>query len=184
MKQILSHVLVVVVLLIALHVIHHPTVVADTDDDLKPLITTSELIVGQNRFAFGLIKGNKLLERAAVRVRIYSIDGPEPRLVAETNAAYRAIGSMSGVDNVHRHEDGTTHEHGTGSDVRGLYTTHVTFAGPEDWGVEIEEWRLTSEPWIFIVDSRGIISAKFEGLVTVQELDHARQRVTASGASH
>jgi hypothetical protein len=41
----------------------------------------------------------------------------------------------------------------------------------------VEEWRLSSEPWIFIVDSEGIIRAKFEGLVTVQEIESALQQV-------
>ena len=316
MKQLLSPILVVLVVLAVVHVNQDPagrligSAAAETTDDLQPLITTSELLVGENRFAFGLMKANKLLEGAAVRVRIFSIDGPEARLVADANPAYRAIGSISGVDKVHRHEDGTTHAHGTGSDVRGLYTTHLTFARPGVWGLEIqareghdslgrarftvtvldrsqtpapgepaprsrnviardvedlheidtstvpdlrlhrariadaiaqgkpqliafatpqfctsrmcgpvlevvrqllprygdrvafthqeiwrdfakkemfptvEQWRLTSEPWIFVVDSRGIVSARFEGLVTVQELEYALHRVTASGASH
>ena len=41
-------------------------VVIGADDALQPLITTSELIVGQNRFAFGLAKQGKLIEHADV----------------------------------------------------------------------------------------------------------------------
>lgn len=44
-------------------------------EQLKPLITTSELVVGRNRFAFGLLKANKLLEGADVQLRIYGIEG-------------------------------------------------------------------------------------------------------------
>ncbi len=33
----------------------------------------------------------------------------------------------------------------------------------------VTEWRLQSEPWIFLVDAQGIIRAKFEGLPTVHE---------------
>ncbi|MBI2919364.1 MAG: hypothetical protein HYY01_15435 [Chloroflexi bacterium] len=33
-----------------------------------------------------------------------------------------------------------------------------------------EEWRLPSEPWVFVVDATGRVAARFEGLVTVQEL--------------
>ena len=94
MKRIGSRVLAVLLLLAALDVIHDPAdrliplAAAETTDDLQPLITTSELVVGENRFAFGLMKANKLLERAAVQLRIYSVDGLESRLVAETDALY------------------------------------------------------------------------------------------------
>ena len=35
------------------------------------------------------------------------------------------------------------------------------------------EWNLPSEPWIFLVDSQGLIAAKFEGIVTPDELAEA-----------
>src|ERR687893_1534683 len=99
MKSIGSRVLVLLLLFTALDVLHNPAdrlvrLAAAETDDLQPLITTSELVVGENRFAFGLMKANKLLERAAVQLRIYSIDGPEPQLVAETNALYQPVGSV------------------------------------------------------------------------------------------
>ncbi len=34
-----------------------------------------------------------------------------------------------------------------------------------------EEWGLESEPWIFVVDSDGIIAGKFEGVVSYEELE-------------
>ena len=64
---------------------------AESNEHLQPLITTSELIVGENRFAFGLAKANKLAESADVQVRVYSIDGPEDHLVAATNALYPSV---------------------------------------------------------------------------------------------
>jgi hypothetical protein len=65
--------------------------------------------------------------------------------------------------------------------VRGLlpaYGRRVAFVHQEIWQdfatkkmfATVEEWRLETEPWIFIVDGKGIIRAKFEGLVTRQEL--------------
>ena len=49
------------------------TVAADVAPEVvggfQALITTSELVVGQNRFAFGLLKANKLIEGADVTVR-------------------------------------------------------------------------------------------------------------------
>jgi hypothetical protein len=41
----------------------------------------------------------------------------------------------------------------------------------------VDEWHLATEPWIFIVDSDGIIRAKFEGLVTAHELETALKDV-------
>lgn len=35
------------------------------------------------------------------------------------------------------------------------------------------EWNLPSEPWIFLVDSQGLVAAKFEGIVTPSELSEA-----------
>jgi hypothetical protein len=309
MTKILSRPLAVVLLLAGLDVIHRPADIAialaaaESNDDLQPLITTSELVVGENRFAFGLAKANKLVENADVQLRIYSIDGPEPLLVAETNALYHAVGNATPAEQVHRHSDGTRHVHGASSDVRGLYLTRLTFARPGPWGVEVqarddngilatarltvtvasapqtpalgspaprsrnlvasdvrdlrqidtshkpdprlhrvriadaiaerkpqlivfatpqfctsrmcgpvvdivrqllpeynkrvafthqeiwqdfaskrffptvEEWRLASEPWTFVVDGEGIIRGKFEGLVTVRELEQALQQV-------
>jgi hypothetical protein len=34
----------------------------------------------------------------------------------------------------------------------------------------VEAWRLPSEPWVFVVDSRGFITAKFEGALDSEEL--------------
>jgi hypothetical protein len=47
----------------------------------------------------------------------------------------------------------------------------------------VEEWRLFTEPWIFVVDGQGIIRAKFEGLVTARELEIALQQVLTRGPS-
>jgi hypothetical protein len=35
------------------------------------------------------------------------------------------------------------------------------------------EWGLQSEPWVFVVDGEGIVTAKFEGVVTLDELKAA-----------
>ena len=34
----------------------------------------------------------------------------------------------------------------------------------------VEAWRLPSEPWVFVVDTKGKLAAKFEGTVTAGEL--------------
>ena len=37
----------------------------------------------------------------------------------------------------------------------------------------ITEWGLPSEPWVFVVDEAGFVSARFEGLISVEELEAA-----------
>ena len=279
----------------------------EAGDGLQPLITTSELVVGENRFAFGLLKAGKLLEGADVKLRLYAIDGGEAKLAVERRVTYQAVKNVKQERSVHRHADGTEHIHGDDSGVQGLYVAQLSFARAGDWGVEllvsqagvafepvrlavtvaevsatpsvgsaaprsrnliardvknlrqidtslrpdrrlhqvriadaiaqgkpqlivfatpqfctsrmcgpvvdivrtllptygkrvafthqeiwqdfaekkvfptVDEWRLFTEPWIFIVDGQGIIRAKFEGLVTPRELEIALQQALTRG---
>ena len=290
------------VLQIAIQIIGAADVMG-ADDALQPLITTAELTVGQNRFAFGLAKQSKLIERADVLVRVFDLQGTEAHLTAETNAPFRPVANPVAGKTVHRHADGSRHVHDATTEVRGVYVAHLTFTRSGKWGVElvarqpdgssetarltvvvretpttpavgspaprsrnliasdvkhlrqistserpdprlhqtriadaiamgkpqlivfatpqfctsrmcgpvveivrtllptygkrmvfthqeiwqdfatkkvfstIEEWRLESEPWIFIVDGRGMIRARFEGLVATRELETALQNV-------
>jgi hypothetical protein len=47
---------------------------------LQVLITTAELVVGQNRFAFGLLKEHQLLQDAQAVVRVYALEGQRGQL--------------------------------------------------------------------------------------------------------
>jgi len=109
----------------------------EAGEGLQPLITTSELVVGENRFAFGLLKAGKLLEGADVKLRLYDIDGGEAKLAAELKVPYQAIKNVQQDRSVHRHPDGTEHVHGDESLVKGLYVAQVSFARAGDWGVEL-----------------------------------------------
>jgi hypothetical protein len=42
----------------------------------------------------------------------------------------------------------------------------------------VEEWQLISEPWIYVTDSDGTVSASFEGAVSDEELRAAFARVS------
>src|SRR6185369_11356971 len=66
----------------------------DVPEQLQPLITTAELVVGVNRFAFGLLKDGKLLEAADVKLRLYAIDGSESKLVAEPKVMYQTVSKL------------------------------------------------------------------------------------------
>jgi hypothetical protein len=37
----------------------------------------------------------------------------------------------------------------------------------------VQEWNLPTEPWVFLVDGAGVIRGKFEGAVSVAELERA-----------
>lgn len=43
----------------------------------------------------------------------------------------------------------------------------------------VEEWSLPSEPWVFVVDDRGIVSAAFEGVASDSELAAAFESVSS-----
>jgi hypothetical protein len=43
----------------------------------------------------------------------------------------------------------------------------------------VRQWHLPTEPWVFLVDSRGHVVAKFEGSVSVKELTAAVRRYLA-----
>jgi hypothetical protein len=53
-----------------------------------------------------------------------------------------------------------------------IYKGNDPAAGPAQW---VTEWGLVSEPWVFVVDAKGTITAKFEGGVTADELEAAAQ---------
>ena len=44
----------------------------------------------------------------------------------------------------------------------------------------VAAWRLPSEPWTFLVDEKGMIAARFEGFVTLEELEPTVQRLLAA----
>ena len=67
-----------------------------------------------------------------------------------------------------------------------LYKSQVNFVHVEPYDVEKArngeglhpvkawtEWGLQTEPWVFLVDRNGIVAAKFEGVVTIDELKAA-----------
>lgn len=45
---------------------------------------------------------------------------------------------------------------------------------------QVQAWRLPTEPWIFVIDADGIIRARFEGAVSVGELERAVAEVAPS----
>jgi cbb3-type cytochrome oxidase cytochrome c subunit len=72
-------------------------------------------------------------------------------------------------------------------DLYGAYADQANFVHVEPYDVAkaragedlvpitllTQEWGLTSEPWVFVVDSSGMISAKFDGIASYEELEAA-----------
>jgi len=106
-------------------------------DGLQVLLTTSELVVGQNRLAFGLLKDGKLLAGARVAVRVYALQGEDAQLVGEAPARYHQLEVIEQGKRIHIHPDGSRHVHGDATDVQGIYVTQVTFPRAGTWGLEV-----------------------------------------------
>jgi hypothetical protein len=104
---------------------------------LQPMITTSELVVGSNRFAFGLLKDGSLLAAGDVALRVYDIREQEAQLVAVTPAVYHPLELIDQGRQIHVHPDGTRHAHDTATDVHGIYVAQLTLERPGPWGLEI-----------------------------------------------
>src|SRR6516165_4396293 len=135
----MNYPLAAIIFLLSLSVTFQPAhgLDATATEEIQPLITTSELVVGMNRFAFGVLKGNKLLNDAEVTLKLYAIDGSELSLVAEVKAPYQIAGNLKQERSVHHHPDGTEHVHGDESGIPGLYVAQLNFSRAGDWGVEL-----------------------------------------------
>ena len=72
------------------------------------------------------------------------------------------------------------------ADLHGQFRDRVNFIHIEPWDVKIarsegrlvatditREWNLRTEPWVFVVNDEGKVAARFEGLVTSDELTGA-----------
>jgi hypothetical protein len=95
------------------------------------------MVVGQNRFAFGLLKEHQLLEDAHAVVRVYALEGQQGQLQTEVPASYARLEVVEQGNRVHIHPDGTRHVHNEETDMRGLYVAQVPFASPGPWGLEV-----------------------------------------------
>jgi hypothetical protein len=107
------------------------------DGGLQAMVTTSELVVGQNRLAFGLLKEHQVFDEADVVVRVYELHGQQAVLKTETRAPYARLEIVEQGKHVHLHPDGTRHVHSEATDVRGIYVMQVTFERPGLWGLEV-----------------------------------------------
>lgn len=79
------------------------------------ILATSELVVGQNRFAVGIVdEGNRPIVDAKVTFGFFQVEGQQATKRAESPATFRWVDQQT----------------------RGIYTAPVQFDAPGRWGVE------------------------------------------------
>lgn len=100
--------------------------------EMTPLVVSTDLAVGENRFAFGLLdSGNTPIENARVHLRFFRVMGEQEEMKFEADATYRQIET----EFEHRHADGQLHVH---SEARGIYlVSPVTFDAAGPWGAKL-----------------------------------------------
>jgi hypothetical protein len=55
-----------------------------------------------------------------------------------------------------------------------IYEGNDPTRGENRW---VKEWKLPSEPWVFVVGADGKVRERFEGTVSVRELDDAVRKL-------
>ncbi len=102
---------------------------------MSVVIASSDLAVGQNRFAFALVDNqqSRLVENAQVEVTFLKFQG-DTGVVKETyKPTYHAIA----IETPHQHPDGTLHIH---QEARGVYVVGgVNLDSPGLWGVLVRQ---------------------------------------------
>lgn len=93
---------------------------------VTPVLANSELVIGRNRVALGLIADERPLTDARVSLGFYQIMGQQATKRSETDAAFRWIDE----------------------ETRGLYVATADFDQPGQWGVEVTATRAGWEPRI------------------------------------
>ena len=54
-----------------------------------------------------------------------------------------------------------------------IYEDNLPGNGVNRW---VKEWKLPTEPWVFVVDRSGVVRDRFEGAISVSELEQSIQR--------
>jgi hypothetical protein len=109
-------------------------------EPFAPVVAVSELAVGDNRFALGIIDQatGQPLPDARVRLRFFTVQGNQGTFRSEADAAFVAPARDAGVPPLvpHRHPDGSIHQHVNAEADVGVYVANVRFEQAGDWGVE------------------------------------------------
>jgi hypothetical protein len=100
--------------------------------ELTAVVSSSELVVGENRFIVGLLdQDTEEVIDAEVTFRFFKLDGDRQTLKGEAEAKALTVDKSY----THTHDDGTVETHGAGR--TGVYSAHPTFDEAGNWGVEV-----------------------------------------------
>ena len=107
-----------------------PTTPTPSEAKIAPQVVTSELVVGPNRFAVGLVdeEAGAPVLGANVHFRFFKIEDGQSELQFEDDTEFVGFESFFIDDN--------TGEKVVTGDI-GVYVSYVTFDAPGDWGVEV-----------------------------------------------
>lgn len=105
------------------------------------VVATSELVVGPNRFALGILDEaqNRPIPDAQVRMRFVKLTSANQGTVkAEADGRFIAPARDAGIGGVvqHRHADGSNHLHDNADASVGVYIAPVIFDEPGRWAVQ------------------------------------------------
>jgi hypothetical protein len=120
-----------------------PDTVVIGADDIQPQLVSTELVPGENRFAFALVdqQTGLLIIDADVRMAFYRLyeDGRE-EMRFEMDALSSVPARDAGIEEAieHVHADGQTHIHANVGEQVGIYTAVVEFDEAGRWGVELK----------------------------------------------
>jgi hypothetical protein len=118
-----------------------PNVQVLKQGEVVPVIANSEITVGRNRMAFGVLDrdGSPIVD-ANVHLAFYEITDGQAQKRFETDAQARVPARDAGLQEqvIHQHADGSRHAHVNAGDDVGVYTAVVDFPRPGDWGVEMQ----------------------------------------------
>src|SRR6476619_5559861 len=111
------------------------------EGDPYPILANSELVIGPNRIAVGVIgPDSRPLVDAKVHFAFYNLNGGKETKTQEMDAVSRVPARDAGLpaQETIRLPDGTTRNIFNVGEEVGIYTAIVNFAEPGDWGVEIK----------------------------------------------
>lgn len=113
---------------------------SEATSPFRAVVVASELVVGPNRFALGILDraSNTPIPDAAVRLRFFLLQGNQALPKFEADTVFRAPARDAGLapSVQHRHPDGSLHLHANAEANVGVYTAPVTFDTAGTWGVQ------------------------------------------------
>ncbi len=117
-----------------------PAATGASASPFAPVVASSDLAVGHNRFSLGITdqKTNQPLPDARVHFRFFTLKGDQGTLRSEADARFVAPARDAGVTGIiqHRHPDGANHPHANVEADVGVYVADVQLDQPGSWGVQ------------------------------------------------